>query len=170
MVRDGESIYLPGAGAILLHPFLETLFQERGLMLGRDFQDESARERGVHLIGQLSFGRGAAEYDLVTAKLLCGFALEQVIAPSDIDDGDARACDELLGAVLRHWTALRSSSRDWLRAQFFLRDGKLETVDEGFRLTVERRAQDVLLSKLPWGLGVIGFPWMREKVFVRWLD
>jgi hypothetical protein len=28
----------------------------------------------------------------------------------------------------------------------------------------------VLLARLPWGLGVIGFPWMKEKVFVRWLD
>jgi len=51
-----------------------------------------------------------------------------------------------------------------------MRDGKLEQVDEGFRLTVERRAQDVLLARLPWGIGVLGFPWMKERIFVRWLD
>lgn len=169
--QDEEAIYLPGAGVVLLHPFLETLFRDRGLLAGQAFLDEEARERAVHLLGLLTFGRDeVAEYDLVTAKLLCGFALERPVAPALLDDDDKRACDELLGAVLKHWTALRSSSRDWLRAQFFLRDGKLERVDEGFRLTVERRAQDVLISRLPWGLGVIGFPWLKEKIFVHCLD
>jgi len=168
---DENAIYLPGAGAILLHPFLETMFRDRGLLEGRDFRDLAAREHAVHLVGLLVFGcREVPEFDLVAAKLLCGYPLEEPLAPAALEDADAVACEELLAAVLRHWSALRSSSADWLRAQFFLRDGKLERVDEGFRLTVERRAQDVLLARLPWGLGVIGFPWMKEKVFVRWLD
>ena len=168
---DEDAIYLPGAGAILLHPFLETLFRDRGLLEGRDFRDLAAREHAVHLVGLLVFGcREVPEFNLVAAKLLCGYPLEEPLAPAVLEDADAAACEELLVAVLRHWSALRSSSADWLRTQFFLRDGKLEKVDEGFRLTVERRAQDVLLARLPWGLGVIGFPWMKEKVFVRWLD
>jgi hypothetical protein len=168
---DEDSIYLPGAGAIVLHPFLEPLFRDRGLLKGREFRDDAARERAVHLVGLLSFGtRAVPEYDLVAAKLLCGHPLDAPLAPVELDDADATACEELLAAVLRHWSALRSSSADWLRAQFFLRDGKLEQIDEGFRLTVERRAQDVLLGRLPWGLGVIGFPWLKEKIFVRWLD
>lgn len=168
---DEDAIYLPGAGAILLHPFLETLFRDRGLLEGRDFRDLVAREHAVHLVGLLVFGhREVPEFDLVAAKLLCGYPLEEPLAPAALEDTDAASCEELLAAVLRHWSALRSSSADWLRTQFFLRDGKLERVDEGFRLTVERRAQDVLLARLPWGLGVIGFPWMKEKVFVRWLD
>jgi hypothetical protein len=168
---DEDEIYLPGAGAILLHPFLESLFRDRGLLEARDFRDADARGRAVHLVGLLTFGcRGIPEYDHVAAKLLCGHPLDEPIAPAALDDADVVACEELLAAVLKHWSALRCSSADWLRAQFFLRDGKLEKVDEGFRLTVERRAQDVLLARLPWGIGVIGFPWMKEKVFVRWLD
>ncbi len=166
-----DAIYLSGAGVILLHPFLETLFRDRGLLAKRDFHDEAARERAVHLLGRLAFGcREVPEFDLVTAKLLCGYPLDRPPAPAALDDADVAACDEVLAAVLGHWTALRSSSADWLRAQFFLREGKLERVDEGFRLTIERHAQDVLLAKLPWGLGVIGFPWMQEKIFVHWLD
>lgn len=168
---DEDAIYLPGAGAILLHPFLETLFRDRWLLEGRDFRDVVAREHAVHLVGLLVFGhRDVPEFDLVAAKLLCGYPLEEPLAPAALEDTDAASCEELLAAVLRHWSVLRSSSADWLRTQFFLRDGKLERVDEGFRLTVERRAQDVLLARLPWGLGVIGFPWMKEKIFVRWLD
>lgn len=168
---DEDAIYLGGAGAILLHPFLEPLFRDRGLLETRDFRDTDARERAVHLVGLLTFGcRDVPEYDLVAAKLLCGHLLDQPVAPVTLEDADAAACGELLAAVLGHWSALRSSSADWLRVQFLLRDGKLEQVDGGFRLTVERRAQDILLARLPWGIGVIGFPWMKEKIFVRWLD
>ena len=34
---EEEAIYLGGAGAILVHPFLEQLFRERGLLAGRSF-------------------------------------------------------------------------------------------------------------------------------------
>jgi hypothetical protein len=168
---DEEAIYLPAAGTILLHPFLETLFRERGLLGQRDFRDETARKRAVHLLGYLGFGHTEVpEHDLPLAKLLCGHALEEPLDPPTLDADDVAACDALLTAVLGHWTALRSSSAQWLRAQFFLRDGKLECVDEGHRLTVERRAQDVLLARIPWGIGVIALPWMPCRLFVHWLD
>lgn len=168
---DEDPIYLPCAGVILLHPFLETLFHDRDLLEGRDLRDAAARERAVRLVGLLGFGEvDVPEYDLVIAKLLCGHPLEAPLGPELPGAEDAAACDEVLGAVLKHWSALRSSSVAWLRTQFFLRDGKLERVDEGYRLTVEHRAQDVLLARLPWGLGVISLPWQKEHTFVHWLD
>lgn len=168
---DEDPIYLPCAGVILLHPFLETLFHDRDLLEGRDLRDAEARERAVRLVGLLGFGEvDVPEYDLVIAKLLCGHPLEAPLGPELPGAEDAAACDEVLGAVLKHWSALRSSSVAWLRTQFFLRDGKLERVDEGYRLTVEHRAQDVLLARLPWGLGVISLPWQKEHTFVHWLD
>lgn len=168
---EDEAIYLPGAGVVLLHPFLETLFRERGLLEGSGFRDEPARAHAVRLVGLLGFGDAdVPEYDLLIAKQLCGHPLELPLAPGVLDAADGVACDALLAAVLGHWSALRSSSAHWLRTQFFLRDGKLESVDFGCRLTIERRAQDVLLLRLPWGFGVIGLPWMKERIFVRWLD
>lgn len=169
--KDDHAIYLPCAGVVLLHPFLDALFRDRGLLEGRDFRDAAARGQAVRLVGLLGFGAtDVPEYDLVIAKRLCGMPLAQTLAPAALDAADVAACNELLTAVLGHWTALRSSSPSWLRAQFFLREGKLENVDAGSRLTVERRAQDVLLARLPWGFGVIGLPWTAEKMFVRWLD
>jgi contractile injection system tape measure protein len=168
---DEEAIYLPGAGAILIHPFLEQLFRGRGLLEGRTFRGSEARHRAVHLIGFLTFGRRELpEYDLVLAKALCGIELEEPLEPVQLEDEDVSACEALLRAVLEHWTALRSSSAEWLREQFFLREGKLEDVDSGRRLTIERRAQDVLLARLPWGFGVVGLPWLTGQIFVRWLD
>jgi hypothetical protein len=166
-----ESIYLPCAGIILLHPFLEALFRDRGLLEVRTFSDRGAQQRAVHLLGYLGYGfRDVPEYQLGLTKVLCGYPLEEPLEPLAPNDDDVTACHELLVAVLGHWTALRSSSPQWLREQFFWRDAKLEAVDAGFRVTVERRAQDVLLARLPWGFGVVGFPWMRERIFVHWLD
>lgn len=168
---DVAPIYLPCVGIVLLHPFLEALFRDRGLLDGRGFCDAAARVRAVHLLGLLGFGSTALpEYELVIAKQLCGHGLSETLDPAALDAADVAACDELLAAVLGHWKALRSSSAQWLRTQFFLRDGKLEPVDGGWRLSVERRAQDVLLTRLPWGLGVITLPWMTDKLFVHWLD
>jgi hypothetical protein len=170
-VSEDEAIYLGGAGAVLVHPFLEQLFRNRGLLVGRSFRDVEARERAVQLLGVITFGSvDVPEYALVLAKVLCGAALEDPHAPVQLEDDDLAACDALLRAVLEHWTALRSTSPEWLRQQFFVRAGKLERVDAGYRLTVERRAQDVLLARLPWGCGVIAVPWLSARMFVQWLD
>jgi hypothetical protein len=38
-----------------------------------------------------------------------------------------------------------------------------------WQLDVERKAQDILLSKLPWGLSHIHLPWMPGKYLaVQW--
>ena len=135
------------------------------------FRGLEARDRAVHLIGLVAFGRiDLPEYELVLPKVLCGAPLEEPLEPVQLEDEDVAACDAVLRAVLEHWTALRSSSPAWLRAQFFLRDGKLERVDSGWRLTIERHAQDVLLARLPWGCGVVAPPWLNERIFVHWLD
>jgi Contractile injection system tape measure protein len=168
---EEEAIYLGGAGVILVHPFLEQLFRERELLEDRDFRDPEARDRAVHLIGFITFGRvDVPEHELVLAKALCGAALEDPIEPVRLDDGDLDACDAVLRAVLQHWTALRSSSPEWLRQQFFLREGKLERADQGWILTIELHAQDVLLARLPWGFGVVALPWLSDRIFVHWLD
>ena len=168
---DEEGIFLGGAGAVLLHPFLEQLFRDRGLLVQRRFRDQDARERAVHLVGLLTFGREAIpEFDMLIAKLLCGVEFEEPLPPSAPEEEDHAACADVLRAVLEHWTALRSSSPEWLRQQFLLRDGKVERLDAGFRVTVERRAQDVLLGRLPWGIGVIALPWLNDRIFVHWMD
>jgi hypothetical protein len=169
-VEDG-AIYLTGAGVVLVHPFLEQLFRERDLLDGRAFRGLEARDRAVQMIGLIAFGRvDVQEHDLVLAKVLCGAAIEEPLEPVLLEDADVGACEELVRAVLQHWTALRSSSPALLREQFFLREGKLEDVDSGRRLTIERRAQDVLLARLPWGFGVVGPPWLNNRIFVHWLD
>lgn len=170
MPKEGEAIYLNGAGCVILHPFLEELFRSNDLLAGRAFRDAAAREHAVRLFAYLTFGDELTpEYDLLLPKLLCGMAWEDPLALIEFTDAERTACDQLLGAVLTHWSALKSNSVGWMRAQFFLRSAKLEQLDSNWRLTVERRAQDVLLDRLPWGLGVIRLPWMQAPVYVHWM-
>ena len=170
MPQEGEAIYLNGAGCIILHPFLEELFRSNELLAGRGFCSATAREQAVRLLAYLTFGDELTpEYDLLLPKLLCGMAWEEPLVPTKLTDAERTACDQLLRAVLKHWSALKSNSVDWMRGQFLLRAAKLERQESHWRLTVERRAQDVLLDRLPWGVGVVGLPWMRERVYVHWM-
>jgi hypothetical protein len=139
------------------------------LLAGKSFRALEARNHAVQMIGLVAFGRAdAPKHELPLAKALCDVALEEPLEPVLLEDEDLAACDALVRAVLQHWTALRSSSPEWLREQSFLRDGKLEDVDSGRRLTIERSAQDVLLARLLWGFGVGALPWLRTQVFVHW--
>jgi hypothetical protein len=168
---EGEALYVTGAGMVLLHPFLGELFHHLGLVDQGEFVDEDARQVAVQVLGYLAFGsEGRGEAELTLAKLLCGMPLDEVAMPVELSTGAIEGADELLAAVLKHWAALKTSSAAWLREQFFLRTGKLQQVDAGWKLVVESRAQDVLLAKLPWGVGVIALPWRENLLHVSWGD
>ena len=156
---------------MIVHPFLPELFDSLGVWRDRQFAHPQAQRRAVALLTYLAFGdRPVLEYDLLLPKLLAAWPWAEPLPPHGLSESERQACDQLLAAVLQHWQALRSSSADWLRETFFWRDGKFTPVDGGWRLTIERHAQDVLLNRLPWGLGVIYLPWMTEVLHVSWLN
>lgn len=169
-LQEGEAVYVEGAGVIIVHPFLEELFRSLGLLQERAFYDQAAQYQAVHLLSYLTFGNDEIpEYDLLLPKLLCGLPWAEPLPPSGtLSTESCNACEELLSAVLNHWSALKSNSSAWLRQQFFLRQGKIERVDEHWKLSVERRPQDVLLDKLPWGVGLIHLPWMPGLLHVSY--
>jgi Contractile injection system tape measure protein len=167
----GEAIPVTGAGVVLLHPFLPELFRSTGLWADCAFTTPEASHTAVRLIGYLAFGDcDTDEADLILAKSLCGMDWEEPLLPDPPEADMLTAADALLSAVLRHWSALRSSWVDWLRLQFLRRDGLIRCHDETWTLTVAPRAQDVLLGKLPWGVGVVFLPWMPNPITVKWRD
>ena len=48
------------------------------------------------------------------------------------------------------------------------REGILKHGGIGWQLTVSRTGFDVLLERLPWGIGFVMLPWMDEPVAVQW--
>lgn len=158
------------AGLVILHPFMEYFLKDFGLLQDNDFVDLPTRQLAVHLLHYLGTGNVKAfEYDLYFEKFLCCWPAEEplerevVIPQRMLDEGD-----NMLRTVIKYWKALRSTSPGGLREAFLMRNGKLIEAEQPVRLIVERMDLDILLSSLPWGIGVIKLPWMDEPFYVEW--
>ncbi len=168
--EEEEGLYLEAAGLVLLHPFLTELFSATGCRVSNEWT-EQGRQRAVRLLGYLSDGdENLPEYRLVFQKILAGLVPEEPLeAIAPITDDALASCDELLDAVLKHWSALKSTGKDGLREGFLQRPGILRTGTNGMQLEMEKRAQDVLISRLPWGYSMVRLPWMEQLIAVNWI-
>jgi hypothetical protein len=165
---DAEAgIFINNAGLVLLHPFLGRLFDALGVSAGGRLLQPG---RALHLLHYLATGSASApEYELVLPKLLCNVPLTQPVAPDIVLGEDERAeCESLLDAVIGHWSALRGTGADGLRAAFLLRAGKLSRRDGDWLLQVEPDTADILLNQLPWGFSPVRLEWMDRLMWVEW--
>ena len=163
----GEGVYVGCAGVVLLHPFLPRLFEGLGIVA----DDKMVQpERALGLLHFLATGqRIAPEYELLLPKLLCGVPLEEPVPSPVLTAAEEDEAVALLAAVIRHWDALGDTSIEGLRGTFLARPGKLFRRDSGDDvLQVEGRPFDILLDRLPWGVGTIQLPWMRRILWVEW--
>lgn len=167
-----EGTYVDHAGLVLLHPFLEYYFKEFDLLADQEFRDTEAMNLAVHLLNFLATGRETPpEYLLSFEKFLCGADLLTPIPRfMRLTDHMKEESDKLLRAAIGHWKALKTTSPDGLREGFIQRPGKLITTNFECRLMVEAKGQDVLLSYLPWGYGLIKLPWLNTPLFVEWVN
>jgi hypothetical protein len=111
----------------------------------------------------------AMEYELIFQKFLAGIEIEEPLMPVELlNDKEKAACDELLIQVLEYWEPLRNTSATGLREGFLQRNGKLEHIHSGWHLSIEQKTLDILLGRLPWGISLIKFPWMKEMLTVTW--
>ena len=155
---------------MILAPFFPQLFQELRLLKYKEFKDKEAACRAVHILQHLVDNADRQpENGLVLNKILCGIPVERPIE-RDINLTDhERACVlDLLNSAIKHWTALKGSSADGLREGFLQRQGKLVELENDWKLIVERKTLDILLSKIPWGFSMIRHPWMSSWVYVEW--
>ncbi|QEM11200.1 contractile injection system tape measure protein [Mucilaginibacter rubeus] len=168
--EETEGAYVNQAGLVILHPFLEYFFKDFGLLHDNDFVDLPARQLAVHLLHYLGTGNtGAFEYDLYFEKFLCRWPLSEILAREvEIPQRMLEEGDNMLGTVIKYWKALKNTSPGGLRDAFLTRNGKLIEAEKPARLIVERKDLDILLSSLPWGIGVIKLPWMDEPFYVEW--
>jgi hypothetical protein len=174
LVRSSPEVPTPvlSAGLVLLHPFLPALFTRLRLALPLPGPlDPSARAPAAALLHFLATGEDEPlELELGLIKLLLGLRPDTplpvgggLVGQTERDEALA-----LLAAVIQHWSALRSTSIDGLRTTFLRRFGLVREVEGGDRLQVEPSPFDVLLDRLPWGLGVVKLPWMASPLFTEW--
>lgn len=164
---------MDNAGLVLVAAYAPRWFGMLGLLQpaqARAFYDEAASGRAVHLLQWLVDGQtDTDEHRLALNKLLCGLPLA-ALAPLEIalHPREAETGQALLQGVIAHWAALGRTSVGGLRETFLQREGRLLREDGAWRLRVAPRPFDMLLDRLPWGIGVIRLPWMPEPVHVDW--
>jgi Contractile injection system tape measure protein len=169
---DTSVQYIQQAGIVLTHAFLPMFFNALKLLNAqKQFKNEQARHRAIHLIQYLASGvEGLPEYRLLLPKLLCGLSfdvpLERAVVLKKKEKVEAEA---LLKAVIKHWGAIGNASPQALREGFFNRDAKLSQTERGRLLQIEQRTEDILLSRLPWSISMIKLPWMQEMLLVEWV-
>jgi hypothetical protein len=170
--EDGEEgIFVDNAGLVLLQPFLSSFFADFELLTDGNFKDIESQTMAIHLLHYLATKQEfAAEYELILEKFLCGWDADLPIAREvTISQEMKDESETLLNAAIKHWSALKNTSPDGLREGFLQREGKLIQNDFQDRLIIENKAQDVLLSYLPWGYSIVKLPWMENALYVDWI-
>lgn len=165
-----EEIFIENAGLVLLHPFIESLFSNLYLTENGKFQSFPDKSLATKILQFLVYGENQlTENHYVLNKILCGIDISGVIDLSvKLNPKTEKESLEMLGAVISHWSILKNTSVEGLRETFLRREGKITRLDKGWKVQVERKAVDVLLDKLPWGIGIIKLPWMSEMMYVDW--
>ncbi len=158
------------AGLILLHPFLEPLFLEFGLLVDGKLKDQACRIRAIHLLAYLATGQeNLPEFALQFEKYLCGMKPDEPLPRFVQLPLEMKAeAETLLHAAIRHWKTLKNTSPEGLREGFLERKGKLITAGLQHRLIVEQRPHDLLLAYLPWGISMVRLRWLDQVLTVDW--
>lgn len=161
-----EGYFIPNAGLVILHPYLDYLAKQTNCIDGKGDLD---RQRFAGIL-QYCLAKDAVfqEWEHPLTKLLLGLAPTAPLQGVSISQADKQSAEDLLAGIIEHWQALGSTSVDGLREGFLLRPAKLWQDAAGWHLTVEARAFDVLMAHLPWGIGLVKTPWMQDLLQVDW--
>jgi hypothetical protein len=163
-----EGIFIENAGAIIIAPFLTTLFTKTGISENGKIMDTAAAIACIQhaVTGETTF----AEHQFVLPKLLCGLDIELPISSDlELTFMQKTQVSEMLKSVIEHWAILGNTTVDGLRESFLKRTGKLTFNDDGWLLQVEQRPFDMLLQQLPWNMSMIKLPWMEKLLRTEWV-
>jgi hypothetical protein len=165
-----EEVTTSCSGIILLHPFFYTFFERTKISTERGVLPVATANQAVQALRYLATGsENFFGGSMVLEKFICGLPLKFPLErESQLSDAIKEEAEHLLNEVIRQWPVLKNTSPDGLRQLFLQRQGKLVQTRDGFKLLVERKAQDVLLEKLHWNYSIVKFPWRNELLYVEW--
>lgn len=165
-----EAIFQDHVGLVLLHPFLNSLFKQLGLVKDKDFISLDAKEKAIYLLHFAATGKEQPkEYELTVPKLLCSYPIKAAIPTSiEMSKDEKEEVIAMMEACIANWEILKKTSVDGLREGFLQRKGKIELGMEKITIQVEKGPIDMLLDYLPWNLNMIKFPWLKQLIHVDW--
>ncbi|HEX4912823.1 MAG TPA: contractile injection system tape measure protein [Vicinamibacterales bacterium] len=171
-VDAGAGLVVDHAGLVLLHPFVPRLLERLGVVAhGAKVIDPSSLPRAAALLAYAAVGDDRPlDFELGLIKVLLGLRPDSVVLTpaGTLGTADRDEVDLLLHSVVEHWKVLKHTSISGLRNSFLQRRGLLTTADTGWCLRVEPDSFDMLIDRLPWGLGPIKLPWMTTLLFTEW--
>ena len=167
---NADAIYLHNAGLVLLHPFLSHLFEMTGLTIKNQWKDDRSVSKAIKALHYLVNGDNEfAEFNYPLNKILCGLQPgDLIIDEEDLSIEIKTSCDGLLIETIGYWVQLKNTGIDGFREAFLRRRGKLSVTSNGWLLQPEQKPIDVLLTHLPWGIGIVKLPWMKELLYTEW--
>jgi hypothetical protein len=168
---DKYDLYIENAGLVLLHPFLPAYFHALKLTNENDqFISVEAQTRAAVLLYYLQSGdENYKEWEMALNKILCGLPASEVIVNGiGLTEEEKEESRLLLQTVIGYWEALKGSGIAALQNTFILREGKVTYKDDYWLIQVERSGFDILLDRLPWGIGTIKLPWLKELIYCEW--
>ncbi len=167
---DQEEVFVSNAGIVLLHPFFKQFFKNLQLINQDGFTDSLSHQKALYLLHYLAAGNTKPEeHELVMAKILCAFPLEDPVNNLiELTGEESKEADSVLESAIGQWAILKGTSTDGLREGFLNRNGKLFTKNGHLHLQIEASSIDMLLDHLPWNLGIIKLPWMKDILKVEW--
>lgn len=169
-ISNKEGVYLHHAGLILFHPFLKIFFEELGLLENESFKNLKAQWTAARLLDFIATGTTKSqEPTLVIQKFLCGIPVtEPMNYEVEVSHKQTHEAEQMMEALIKHWSTLKNTSIEGLRETFIQRNGKLTTTDDKSLIQIERQPYDILLDKLPWNLSTIKLPWIEQMINVEW--
>ncbi len=170
-----EILYIDNAGLVLIGVFLPHLFKSLDMLHTNAegkirLRDKATFSRGVHMLQYLVNGSTSAPEPLLPLnKILCGESVHATIEPGiELTEQETGMCNQLLQAAIANWKIISTTSIEGLQETFLQREGRLVQVDNGWKLTVQRKTVDVLLDQTSWSFSVISHAWMPDAVYVSW--
>ncbi len=167
------------AGLLIFWPFLSTLFQRLSLLSTYQEDDKQvtkfvstqAQDKAYALLKGLLGEQEEHDGYLGVANILVGYELDTVVEqPIKLTDQDVGHLNELLSTVISRWDILKNMPVASFQSLFLKRECSISVSESGCHISVEKQTLDVLMQKMPWGLGMINLPWLEDAflISVEW--
>lgn len=165
-----DSVLVDNAGLVLLWPFFSFYFETLELTKENRFVSDEASFKAVYLLDYLVYGNEEGkELKMTLNKVLCAVPRQIPLGLREpLTEKERTLTTQLLETAISRWSIIGNTSIEGLRESFLKRTGKLEWIEEKVILTVEPKAYDMLIDKLPWSISTVRLPWLEKNLIVKW--
>lgn len=154
------------AGLVLLWPLLTRFFTQQGWWQDTHWQDQGQAQAFYFLKALLAPSDDADALELISAKLLTGYAPDAFIGEDSTLE--APCTQDFWQQLLHACPYLNKLGPEGTKQLFLQRQGTWKPCEFGYTLEVDTHVSDVVLNHLPWPLSFIKLLWQDAALRVHW--